>query len=109
MSIRPFEIAVPDDALRDGRFLGQKRSRDLRDAEARDGLVRIASGPHEVWLTHEAAAPLALALEDGWVSPSYGVKLPSTVVTVQGTVTVPFTAAFGFAAERSMPICARFS
>ena len=78
-------------------------------AENRDGVVRITSGPHQVWLTHEAAAPLTLALESGWVSPSYGVKLPSTVVTVKGIVTVPFSAAFGFAAERSMPICVRFS
>jgi len=78
-------------------------------AEAFGSVVRIASGSHEVWFTHEAAAPLTLTLETGWVSPSYGVKLPSTVVNVRGLVTVPFETSFGFASERSMPICARFS
>lgn len=71
--------------------------------------VRIASGPREVWLTHESTAALAMGLEDGWVSPSYGVKVPSTVVTLRGTVTMPCDASFGFAAERSMTICDRFS
>lgn len=71
--------------------------------------VRIASGPREVWLTHASTATLGVALEDGWVSPSYGVKIPSIVVMLKGTVTMPFDASFGFASERSMTICDRFS
>ena len=78
-------------------------------AQVCDGDVRLASGSREVWLTHRADAALALARDDGWVSPSYGVKIPSTVITFKGVVTVPFEASFGFAAERSMTICARFS
>src|SRR6185369_5072558 len=54
---------------------------DPKVAASRDGYdVRLTHGKAAVWLLPSAAAPrLELSLEAGWVSPSYGVKIPTTV------------------------------
>ncbi len=80
-----------------------------RRAEISGGGVRIAGAARDVWFTHDALAPLTLTLDEGWVSPSYGVKTPTTVITLKGTVTVPFEASFAFAVERPHTICVRSS
>jgi len=43
---------------------------------------------------------LTPSLEDGWVSPSYGVRVPAKVVVWQAQCAVPVTAAFLFAESR---------
>ena len=51
------------------------RRRDVRLSRAGDGLAAAGS----------AAATFALSLEPGWVSPSYGVKVPTTVLVWRAT------------------------
>jgi len=54
-----------------------------------------------VWLLPGAAAArLELSLEAGWVSPSYGVKIPTTVAVWKGSVALPFDVSFLFAERR---------
>lgn len=49
-------------------------------AEPRGADVRLSADGREVWLLGlDRAAPITL--EPGWVSPSYGVKLPTTIVS----------------------------
>ena len=63
--------------------------------------VELSSGDRSVWLMPDAtAARLSLSLEDGWVSPGYGVKVPATVVVWSGTVSLPVEASFLFAESR---------
>jgi hypothetical protein len=45
----------------------------------------------------------SLSVEDGWVSPSYGVKEPAKVIVLKGTVAVPLDASFLFAERRLIP------
>ena len=66
-----------------------------------DGAVRLACGGRDVWLLPDAhAAHFALSLQPGWVSPSYGVKLPTTVVVWETTAQLPVAASFLFAESR---------
>jgi hypothetical protein len=63
--------------------------------------VQLAAGGREVWLLPDpAAAGFTLSLEDGWVSPSYGVKVPTTVITWTVTAGAPITASYLFAESR---------
>ncbi|PYR42930.1 MAG: hypothetical protein DMF93_04440 [Acidobacteria bacterium] len=63
--------------------------------------VRLVCNGRVVWFMPIASGDaLSLSLEDGWVSPSYGVKVPATVLVLRGTVPIPITASFLFAAER---------
>jgi hypothetical protein len=72
---------------------------DPKVVASRDGYdVRLTHGKAAVWLLPSAAASrLELSLEAGWVSPSYGVKIPTTVVVWKGSVPLPFENSFLFA------------
>jgi uncharacterized heparinase superfamily protein len=60
--------------------------------------VRLSNGARDVWLIPMQSAPgMALEISDGWVSPSYGVKLPTKVLVWQTRVPVPVTVSFLFA------------
>jgi len=66
--------------------------------------VRLSHGGKTVWLLpDERAAGLTLSLEPGWVSPSYGVKVPTTVLVWTGRSGVPITASYLFAEARFTP------
>jgi len=63
--------------------------------------VCLTHGETAVWLLPGAAAArLELSLEAGWVSPSYGVKIPTTVAVWRGSVALPFDVSFLFAERR---------
>jgi hypothetical protein len=68
------------------------------DVHGRD--VRIACGSREFWLRSDLPRAFTLSLEPGWVSPSYGVKLPAAVVVWTGTATLPLSASHSFSTER---------
>ena len=60
--------------------------------------VRLASGDRAVWvLPSDSAASFTLSVEEGWVSPSYGVKLPASVLVWSATGGRPIEASFLFA------------
>src|SRR5207247_1580596 len=59
--------------------------------------VRLTCGDGEVWLLPDAPHGLMLSLQPGWVSPSYGVRLPTTVVVWETTARLPLVASFLFA------------
>jgi len=63
--------------------------------------VRLSHDGAVVWLMpHAPDAALALSLADGWVSPGYGVKVPTTVVVWSATTALPVDASFLFADVR---------
>jgi hypothetical protein len=63
--------------------------------------VRLSCGGRSVWLMPDkTAAGFLLSLEPGWVSPSYGVKLPTTVLVWRVTSRLPVTASYLFAVRR---------
>ena len=62
------------------------------------GDVRLTVGGRDVWiLPGEAALDCALSLQPGWVSPSYGVKVPTTVVVWATDADADLSASFLFA------------
>jgi hypothetical protein len=66
--------------------------------------VRLANGNRIVWLMPVASGTeLSLSLGEGWVSPSYGVKVPAKVAVCAVTLPTPVTASFIFAALRLSP------
>lgn len=67
--------------------------------------VRLSSGGAEVWLQPRLDHPvrLAFAFEGGWVSPSYGVKVPTTVLTWRGSAALPIKMSFLFAERQLAP------
>jgi hypothetical protein len=63
--------------------------------------VRLSRDSVEVWLLPVESAPqLTLSLEGGWVSPSYGVKVPTTTVVWKGVMPLPAGMSFLFAERR---------
>ena len=67
-------------------------------AEIRGDDVRLSHDGGVAWLMpHVRGAALALSLADGWVSPGYGVKVPTTVVVWSATTALPVDASFLFA------------
>jgi hypothetical protein len=72
--------------------------------EIAGGGVRFSCGDGERWL-QLASAPSAIAitLEPGWVSPSYGVRHPATVVVFRAKLTLPFTLTYSFLASPDHP------
>ena len=63
--------------------------------------VRLSHEGARVWVMPDAgAAALSLTLEDGWVSPGYGVKVPAKVIVWKGMVSVPIEVSFLFADVR---------
>ncbi len=66
--------------------------------------VRLASDDRVVWLLpDDTAGRLTLTLEPGWVSPSYGVKVPTTVLVWKTTAALPIVTSFLFAEARLTP------
>ena len=62
--------------------------------------VRITHGTRAVWFWPLALPPAAgLRLEDGWVSPSYGVKLATSVIVIEATTAVPTSALYLFSED----------
>jgi heparinase II/III-like protein len=60
--------------------------------------VRLTRGPLAVWFWPIARpGASALRIEDGWVSPSYGVKLATSVIVIDTTTAVPASALYLFA------------
>jgi hypothetical protein len=62
--------------------------------------VRLSCGTREFWLRSDLPATFTLSIEDGWVSPSYGVKVPAPIVVWKGTATLPIAASHSFSTER---------
>jgi hypothetical protein len=58
-------------------------------AEIRGADVRFALGGRERWLLPASAVPAAWTLEDGWVSPSYGVRHETRVLTLRARLQLP--------------------
>jgi hypothetical protein len=66
-----------------------------------DNDVRLSIDDREAWLQPLAPPPgLALTIEDGWVSASYGVRTPIRVVVLRGRVAIPQIAIFRFGLVR---------
>ena len=63
--------------------------------------VRLTCGGREVWLLPDkVAAGFTVSLQPGWVSPSYGVRMPTMVIVWETTMRLPVTASFLFAESR---------
>ena len=66
--------------------------------------MSLASGDRVVWLLpDDTAARWTLTLEPGWVSPGYGVKVPTTVLVWKAHAALPIDASFLFAESRLTP------
>jgi uncharacterized heparinase superfamily protein len=62
--------------------------------------VRLAAGDRCLWLACLEAPPgLRLTLDPGWVSPSYGVRVPTRVVRAEVTRAAPVGAVWALASE----------
>ena len=74
-------------------------------APERDGrTVRLSNGLRTVWLIpQQSAADMHFDITDGWVSPSYGVRVPTKVLVWRSRATLPLTASFLFAESPSAP------
>jgi uncharacterized heparinase superfamily protein len=60
--------------------------------------VRLAGASAEAWLEVLDAPPdLAVRLAPGWVSPRYGVKVPTSVIVLEGAVRLPTACCLAFA------------
>ncbi|MEP7309726.1 MAG: alginate lyase family protein [Acidobacteriota bacterium] len=76
----------------------------LVSAEIRDGDVRLTSGGAEAWLQWSSPMDrLAMTIEDGWASPSYGVRTAIRVVVLKGRVTLPQSVSCRFGGIRMAP------
>jgi hypothetical protein len=63
--------------------------------------VRLACDNRVVWLLPDGtAARFTLTFEPGWVSASYGVKVPTTVLVWKTSAPLPIVASFLFAESR---------
>lgn len=61
--------------------------------------VRFESGGRERWLLGASPLPAAWSLEPGWVSPSYGLKTATTVLTLRARLAMPQTLTSLFASS----------
>jgi uncharacterized heparinase superfamily protein len=63
--------------------------------------VHLSRDGRDVWLLPSgAAAAWPVSFEEGWVSPSYGVKVSTTIVVWRAAVRLPLAASFVFADTR---------
>ena len=58
--------------------------------------VRFDRAGERRWLTAASTLPSAWTLEPGWVSPSYGVRHATQVVTLRAKVALPFRLSYVF-------------
>jgi hypothetical protein len=57
--------------------------------------VRLRAAGRDAWLQLACAADgLTLAIEGGWISPSYGIRTANRVVTLRGRVGLPQVVSF---------------
>jgi uncharacterized heparinase superfamily protein len=77
--------------------LDPRVSADLQGRE-----VRLSSASRDVWLRSDLPGSFTPSLEPGWVSPSYGVKVPATVIVWKGTATLPLAASHWFSTLRTV-------
>jgi Heparinase II/III-like protein len=57
--------------------------------------VRLVVGEREAWLqVVDAAAGATTAIEDGWMSPSYGVRMKTRVVVITARTGLPVQATY---------------
>jgi hypothetical protein len=65
--------------------------------------VRLSVGSRDAWLQRIPASdgPLALSIENGWMSPSYGVRSDIQVITLRGRVGLPQVVSFRFGLVRA--------
>jgi hypothetical protein len=68
-------------------------------AEIRDQDVRFESGGRARWLRPASPLPASWTLEPGWVSPSYGVKQDTMVVTLRARLTMPQALTYRFSSQ----------
>jgi hypothetical protein len=73
------------------------------DAEIDRGDVRVRGAGRDAWLQVVPADGLTMTIENGWVSPSYGIRTAIRVVTLQGCVALPLVVSFRFGCVR-MPL-----
>ena len=66
-------------------------------AAAHGRALHLAGEAQAVSCEIDAPPDLALRVEPGWVSPRYGVKVPTSVVVLEGTVALPVTCSVVFA------------
>jgi Heparinase II/III-like protein/Heparinase II/III N-terminus len=65
------------------------------DAAVEGSDVRLRTGGRDAWLQLASAADgLTMTIEDGWISPSYGVRTGNRVVTLRGRVMLPQVVSF---------------
>ena len=69
------------------------------DLQGRD--IRLSCQSRDVWLHSDLPPAFTPSLEAGWVSPSYGVKVPATVLVWKGTATLPIVASHSFSTLRT--------
>jgi uncharacterized heparinase superfamily protein len=65
--------------------------------------VRLSVEGQTVWLLPDLSDRCALSVEPGWVSPSYGVKVPTTVLVWRGVLPLPVVASYLFSESRLAP------
>jgi hypothetical protein len=70
-------------------------------AEAGD--VRLTGGGSTSWLLADVPPGSELTLEEGWISPSYGVKVPTTVLVWRAVAALPVIGSYLFAESRLDP------
>ncbi len=64
-------------------------------AELDGNRVRLRRAGRDAWLQPVDLSPgFVVTLDEGWVSPSYGVRVPTTVVAVTTDVALPLTVTF---------------
>jgi hypothetical protein len=63
--------------------------------------IRLTHDGRTVWLLpDDTAAAFSFSVEPGWVSPSYGVKVPTNVLVWKATAPVPALVSYLFAETR---------
>jgi hypothetical protein len=66
--------------------------------------VRLRIGSREAWIQMVDAAPVsAVALERGWISPSYGIRASTKVVVITARTKLPVLATFRIGVVRLAP------
>jgi hypothetical protein len=64
--------------------------------------VRLRAAGREAWLQLASASDgLTMTIEQGWISPTYGVRAATRVVTLQGRAVLPQVVSFRFGLLRT--------
>jgi hypothetical protein len=67
------------------------------------GDVCLSGAAGTSWLLPDLPAAFEVSLEPGWVSPSYGVKVPTTVLVWRASARLPVVGSYLFAESRLAP------